>query len=104
MAFRLAFRQPERFAAMIGLSTWFPPELKRDAEDLDAIRNLPILLHHGRADEMIPLSRAKESLEHLRDLEVPVTFHEYDCGHEITASSLENISEFLISKVLSPAT
>ena len=51
---------------------------------------------------MIPLSRAKESLEHLRELEVPVTLREYDCGHEITASSLEDLSEFLITKVLSP--
>ena len=51
---------------------------------------------------MIPLSRAKESLEHLRELKVPVTLREYDCGHEITASSLEDLSEFLITKVLSP--
>ena len=51
---------------------------------------------------MIPLSRAKDSLEHLRELEVPVTFREYDCGHEITASGVEDLSEFLITKVLSP--
>jgi hypothetical protein len=29
-----------------------------------------------------------------------VTFKEYDCGHEITASSLEDLSEFLAAKVL----
>jgi len=50
---------------------------------------------------MIPLSRAKESLEHLRELKVPVTSREYDCGHEITASSIEDLSEFLTAKVLS---
>ena len=102
MAFRLAFRRPERFAALVGLSTWFPPELKSNLTNLDAIQHLPTLIQHGRADDMIPLSRAKESLEHLRELEVPVTFREYDCGHEITASSLEDLSEFLIKKVLSP--
>jgi phospholipase/carboxylesterase len=100
MAFRLAFRQPKRYAALVGLSTWFPPELKRNISDTDAIQQLPTLLQHGRADEAIPLSRAKESLEHLRELEVPVTFREYDCGHEITASSLEDLSEFLAAKVL----
>ena len=66
----------------------------------EVIERLPTLIQHGRADEMIPLSRAKESLEHLRELNVPVTFREYDCGHEITASSLEDLSEFLIKKVL----
>lgn len=100
MAFRLAFRQPERFAALVGLSTWFPPELKENIKNLDAIQRLPTLIQHGRADEMITLSRAKESLEHLRELGIPVIFREYDCGHEITASSLEDISEFLGKKVL----
>jgi phospholipase/carboxylesterase len=101
MAFRLAFRQPERFAALVGLSTWFPPELKDNIANLDAIQQLPTLIQHGRADDAIPLSRAKDSLEHLRELEVPVTFREYDCGHEITASGVEDLSEFLITKVLS---
>jgi len=100
MAFRLAFREPKRFAALVGLSTWFPPELKRNIADPAALHHLPTLLQHGRADEAIPLSRAKESLEHLHELEVPVTFREYDCGHEITASSLEDLSEFLAAKVL----
>ena len=102
MAFRLAFRQPEKFSALVALSTWFPPELKSNLTNLEAIQRLPTLIQHGRADDAIPLSRARESLEHLRELEVPVTFKEYDCGHEITASSIEDLSEFMITKVLSP--
>jgi phospholipase/carboxylesterase len=102
MAFRLAFREPKKFAALVGISTWFPPELKNKVRDNEALQQLPTLLQHGRADDMIELSRAKESLEHLRELRVPVTFREYDCGHEITASSLEDLSEFLERKVLSP--
>jgi phospholipase/carboxylesterase len=102
MAFRLAFRNPERFAALVGISTWFPPELKKSALANDAIQQLPTLIQHGRADDMIELSRAKESVEHLRELKVPLTYREYDCGHEITASGLEDLSEFLSAKVLSP--
>jgi predicted esterase len=33
---------------------------------------------------------------------VPVTFREYDCGHEITADGLQDLSQFLTEKVLSP--
>ncbi len=100
MAFRLAFRNPRRYAALLGLSTYFPPELKDNVSDSEALRQLPTLIQHGRADDAIPLSRAKEALEHLRELEVPVTLKEYDCGHEITASSIEDLSEFLSRKVL----
>jgi phospholipase/carboxylesterase len=102
MAFRLAFRNPERYAALVGISTWFPPELKKRAMGNEAIQQLPTLVQHGRADDMIQLSRAKESVEHLRELKVPLTYREYDCGHEITASGLEDLSDFLAKKVLSP--
>ena len=100
MSFRLAFRHPERFKAMVGLSTYFPPELKDNIKNIQAIQKLPMHIQHGRADEMITLSRAKESLEHLRKLEAQISFKEYDCGHEITASGVEDLSEFLAKHVL----
>jgi phospholipase/carboxylesterase len=102
MSFRLAFRQPERFAALCGLSTYFPAELKDNVGNPEALERLPTLIQHGRADDMITLARGKESVEHLRELNVPVTFREYDCGHEITASSIEDLSDFLTKKVLTP--
>lgn len=102
MAYRLAFRNPAGFAALVGISTWFPPELQDKAADREALRQLPTLVQHGRADDMIELSRARQSVEHLRELNIPVQFREYDCGHEIAASGIEDLSEFLEKKVLSP--
>src|SRR6266478_7899523 len=48
MAFRIAFRHPERFAAVVALSTWLPKELlpKVDAAKLAPIQ---IFMGHGRA-------------------------------------------------------
>ena len=51
-----------------------PTRVEGSIANRDAIEKLPTLIQHGRADEMIPLSRAKESVEHLRELQVPVTF------------------------------
>ncbi len=102
MAYRLAFRNPGRFAALVGISTWFSPELKEKVTDRDALQQLPTLVQHGRADDMIEFPRARQSVEHLRECKVPVQFREYDCGHEITASGIEDLSEFLTRKVLSP--
>lgn len=100
MAYRIAMRQPERFAALVGISTWFPPELKESAASkADALAKLPTLVQHGRADDMIELSRARESVENLRELGVPVAFREYDCGHEISASGISDLTEFLEKKV-----
>jgi phospholipase/carboxylesterase len=102
MAYRVAMKNPARFAALVGISTWFSPELKQVVTDRDALQQLPTLVQHGRADDMIEFSRARQSIEHMRELGIPVQFREYDCGHEITASGIEDLSEFLTKKVLSP--
>ncbi len=102
MAYRLAVRNPSKFAALIGVSTYFPPELKTEVNDPAALEVLPTLVQHGRADDMIEITRARSSVEELRSLKVPVTFREYDCAHEITAESLVDLSKFLTDKVLEP--
>jgi len=102
MAYRLAFRNPSKFAALVALSTYLPPELKNEINDPAALEALPTLVQHGRADDMIELTRARQSVETLRSLEVPLTYREYDCGHEITAEALRDLSNFLTEKVLEP--
>ena len=102
MAYRLALRNPSKFAALVALSTYLPPELKDEVGDPAALQALPTLVQHGRADELIEITRARASVELLRALKVPLTYREYDCGHEITAEGLGALSSFLASKVLEP--
>jgi phospholipase/carboxylesterase len=102
MAYRAAVRNPSRFAALVALSTWFRPELADEVTDAAALEALPTMVQHGRGDDMIEIARARASIETLRSLRVPVTFREYDCGHEITADGLQDLSQFLTEKVLSP--
>jgi phospholipase/carboxylesterase len=103
MAWRVAFREPEKFAAVVGISTWFPPELKDMARaKSEALSRMPAMVQHGRADDMIEIGRARESVEHLRELHIPLTYREYDCGHEITAQGISDLSNFLEQKILSP--
>jgi len=102
MAYRMALANPARYAGLVALSTWFSPELKDAIADREALERLPTLVQHGRADDMIEIARARSSVEILRELHVPLVYREYDCGHEITADGLQDLSEFLDSKVLSP--
>ena len=102
MAYRMALANPARYAGLVALSTWFSPELKDAVADREALERLPTMVQHGRADDMIEIARARSSVEILRELRVPLVYREYDCGHEITADGLQDLSEFLDSKVLSP--
>jgi len=102
MAYRLAIANPERFAALVAMSTWFPPGLAERAKNREALALMPTLVQHGRTDDMIEIGRARQSIEALRELGMPVQLREYDCGHEITAESLQDLSKFLTEKVMSP--
>jgi len=102
MAYNLALRQPARFAALVGMSTWFPPELTQKIGDQEALEQLPTLIQHGSADPAIDVARARQSVEALRSLKMPLTYREYDCGHEINAQGLRDLTNFLMEKVVSP--
>ena len=102
MAYSLGLGEPERFAALATLSSWLPKDLLSALPDVPATEQLPVLIQHGGRDELVDVSRARQSVETLRDLRVPVTYSEYDMGHEINARSLGDLSAWLQEKVLSP--
>jgi phospholipase/carboxylesterase len=98
----VALSSPDRFAAGVGISTWFPEAMKRLAAPRTEHKRLPMLIQHGRNDSLIEIARARDSVERLRTMQLDLRYREYDCGHEITAQGLQDLSEFLIEKVLGP--
>jgi phospholipase/carboxylesterase len=102
MAYSLALANPERFAALAILSSWLPKELLPRLNVNDAVQSLSTLIQHGTQDSMIEVARARSSVETLRELHVPVTYREYEMGHEIRPRSLLDLSAWLEEKVLSP--
>ena len=101
IAYALALGEPQRFAGLVALSSWFPAPLAQTLPPGDRAR-LPTLVQHGTRDELIDIGSGRESVENLRRLQVPVTFREFEMGHEINADSLANLSEWLEEKILSP--
>jgi phospholipase/carboxylesterase len=102
MAYSLALANPERFSGLAVLSSWLPKELTPKLPINQAVQSLPTLVQHGSRDELIEVPRARDSVERLRALRVPLTYREYDMGHEITPRSLSDLSAWLAEKVLSP--
>ncbi len=101
VAYALALSEPERFAGLAALSSWLPAAVVEALPARDRSQ-LTTLVQHGTGDDLISVSRARESLERLRSLRVPVTYREYDMGHEITGESVRDLSTWLERSVLSP--
>ena len=102
IALGVALSRPGKFAAAVGVSTWFPEGLKQTVSAGANLTRLPVLIQHGRNDNLIEIGRARDSVGRLRSLRVDLQYREYECGHEITAQGLRDISEFLAEKVLNP--
>jgi phospholipase/carboxylesterase len=102
LAYLVALSDPERFAGLAALSSWLPPPLAAMLPANEARHRLPTLVQHGSEDEIIAVARARQSVETLRGLGVPLIYREYTMGHEISAASLADLATWLDEKVLSP--
>lgn len=98
MAFDLALRDPARFAGVMALSTWLPAPLAEDIPPVPEHQRLPVLLSHGTRDTMIEVERARESREALRRYGVPMTYREFEMGHEISPEALRVVLRWLEEK------
>lgn len=102
VAYSLALANPDRFAALAALSSWLPPELVPHLSLGSSAQTLRTLIQHGTQDSMIEVDRARQSVETLRQARIPLTYREYEMGHEIRPRSLADLSAWLDEKVLSP--
>lgn len=103
MAYSLALANPERFAALVVMSSWFPRELAAQITINESVQSLPTLVQHGTQDHMIEIARARDSVERLRELRLPLMYREYEMGHEIRPRSLVDLSTWLEEKVIETA-
>ena len=99
MAYSLALANPERFTALVALSCWLPQELAPRLNIGAAVQSLPTLIQHGTQDPQIEIDRARDSVARLRELKVPLTFKEYEMGHEIRPRGLMDLSAWLDKNV-----
>ena len=99
MAFELALREPERYAGLIGLSTFLPDAVLAAAVPGDALSSLPTLLVHGTQDERIDIAAAQAARADLEALGASVEYREYAMAHEIRAEALDDLDEWLSSNV-----
>jgi phospholipase/carboxylesterase len=103
MAYHVALRDPERFAALLALSSWLPPDVVAQVTGSPGFDSLPTLVTHGTQDPVIPVERGVESRDALVRLGVPTRYREYEMGHEINPNALRDVLGWLEEKVLSPA-
>ncbi len=55
----------------------------------------PLLMVHGKQDQVVPLSAAQQALRSLQALKISVRYREFEMGHEIQPIVLEQVQSFV---------
>ncbi len=99
MGLAVALTFPGTAAAVVAMSGRLLPQVLPQLTDEDALIGLPIFAAHGRRDMLLPISHGRDTRAKLSDLPVDLTYREYEIGHEISAESLSDITEWLTDQL-----
>lgn len=97
IALHTGLRHAERLAGILALSTYLPLAATLAAEASAANRDVPLLMAHGRFDDVIPLERARQSRLALEALGAKVEWREYPMPHSVCPEEIAHIAAWLRS-------
>ncbi len=94
LAYRLGLLYPDRFGGVISLNGTMPraggPLLR-----LPAVRKLRVLIGHGIANAVVPLTMARQDHRLFYTAGMPVNMHTYPTTHRIHAEMLRDIDRWV---------
>lgn len=97
MTLQTGLRLPEALAGMVCLSGYLPLAALTDKERHPANTQTPIFMAHGSVDPVVPLARAVDSRDHLRELGYTVHWHQYPMPHSVCAEEIDAVAAFINS-------
>ncbi len=93
VAFKLAFRYPERFAGVVAINGWLPPRSLSRVRDC---RSLKTLVVHGEWNGRAPVDHARRNVGILKAGGLNVAFQSYPCGHRLASPMLADVDSWLM--------
>ena len=91
MALDIGYRTEQPLAGIITMSGAL---YEAGMGDLDAHRDIPVLLIHGTSDDMIPVNAARRARRVLEEHGIEPEYHEFAMGHHVTDESLGEVRGF----------
>jgi len=85
---------PERIRKM-GVLAGFVPSGLDEVISKHPLDGKPVFVAHGTQDEMVPVDRARASIELLEKAGAVVTYCEDEVGHKVSAACLRALESFL---------
>jgi phospholipase/carboxylesterase len=98
VGYEAALTYPERLAGLLTLSTYFATAQTLIASA--ASEGMPIEIHHGRNDPIVPEAMGQRAADQLRALGYPVNYRRYTMEHAVCPAQVADIGRWLKSLLL----
>lgn len=93
VAYQVALSFPKPLAGLLALSTYFATE--STIEMHPANQKMPILIMHGRHDDIVPESLGIKAKNSLSEHQYPVEYVNYPMPHSVCLEQIEEIGRWL---------
>ena len=95
MALHTGLRYGERLAGILALSCYLPLAERIEAERSQANAATPVLMAHGRYDNLIPMALGHAGYQRLVAIGQPIEWQAYPIGHEVSLAETTAIGRWL---------
>ena len=93
IALAVALKYPHLCAGVAALSGVCIEEML--PADPSTLKDLQVLVAHGRLDQVVPVNQGRSSHQLLGSLPLDLTYMEYEMGHEISQECLRDLRDWL---------
>jgi len=93
MGYALALQYPQRVGKIAALAGFIPQGWKNKLDESD-LNQIQFFIAHGINDDIVPIKKAKQAAEWLKEKNARVTFCEADIGHKLSANCFNGLGEF----------
>ena len=94
LAYSYGLIKPEKIDSLAGLSGFFPDGALEFVEDRPLL-GVPAFIAHGTQDTIVPVERARNSVEMLQMAGCDVSYCEDDVGHKLSSTCFRGLQSFL---------
>lgn len=97
VGFELALSHPQALGGLLAMSTYFATRHSVSRHPANAA--LPIAIHHGTADPLVPEAMGQDSARQLRAWGYPVEYRSYPMEHAVCPAQVRDIGAWLSARL-----